>query len=321
MSSKSLTSDLPVVVVTNMAFLQLSILLLLSTACFGQLHAVSKDDGILLLDGPDSALFYRTAPHEKNGISNFIHPLWVPDGSALTLDHPADHPHHRGIFWAWRRIAVDGKDVADSWVFNNFSYKVSEAEAEKVNDGLRLRAVVQWLSPNVQDEDGRQTPFVEERILITVHEKKGIFRTIDFSIGLQALREGVTIAGYDNESELSGFSIRMETPDDLVFRSPQGTLTPRWPAMQAGPWVDISGSPGKGGKTAGITIMSHPDNPPPHGLWNLRQKDSMQNIVFPGREPFTLPLHEPLILKYRLVVHEGIACAAPPDSLYQNFAR
>ncbi len=274
---------------------------------------------MLVLDGSDSVLFYRTAPHGENGISNCIHPLWALDGNVLTLDHPEDHPHHRGIFWAWRRIALGGKNVADSWVLDDFSYKVPEAGAERVEDGLGIRTVVHWFSPNVTDENGRQTPFVEEQVLITIHEKKGIFRVIDFSFALKALREGVTIAGYDNESELSGFSIRMKTPVDLVFNGKNGRLTPHWPAMKAGLRVDISGSLGRAGRQAGITIMSHPGNPPPHGLWNLRQKNSMQNVVFPGRKPFLLSTDRFIVLRYRLVIHKGDISAVPVDSLSDAF--
>jgi hypothetical protein len=35
--------------------------------------------------------------------SDHIHPLSEPGGAVLTKDWPVDHPHHRGIYWAWRR--------------------------------------------------------------------------------------------------------------------------------------------------------------------------------------------------------------------------
>jgi hypothetical protein len=37
--------------------------------------------------------------------SDYIHPLYGLNGEMLTNDWPdADHPHHRGIFWAWLEV-------------------------------------------------------------------------------------------------------------------------------------------------------------------------------------------------------------------------
>ena len=33
--------------------------------------------------------------------SGYIHPLVGPGGAVLTADWPVDHPHHRGVYWAW----------------------------------------------------------------------------------------------------------------------------------------------------------------------------------------------------------------------------
>ena len=36
--------------------------------------------------------------------SDYIHPLYGLNGEVLTLDWPVDHPHHRGIYWAWPEV-------------------------------------------------------------------------------------------------------------------------------------------------------------------------------------------------------------------------
>src|SRR5512141_1346076 len=33
--------------------------------------------------------------------SSYLHPVYTPDGTVLTDDFNKDHPHHRGVFWAW----------------------------------------------------------------------------------------------------------------------------------------------------------------------------------------------------------------------------
>ena len=36
--------------------------------------------------------------------SDYIHPLYGLDGEMLTRDWSLDHPHHRGIYWAWPEV-------------------------------------------------------------------------------------------------------------------------------------------------------------------------------------------------------------------------
>ncbi len=36
--------------------------------------------------------------------SDYIHPLYGLDGEVLTRDWSIDHPHHRGIYWAWPEV-------------------------------------------------------------------------------------------------------------------------------------------------------------------------------------------------------------------------
>lgn len=44
--------------------------------------------------------------------SNYIHPLYGPSGELLTRDWSKDHPHHRGIYWAWPEVEF-GKKLGD----------------------------------------------------------------------------------------------------------------------------------------------------------------------------------------------------------------
>jgi len=54
--------------------------------------------------------------------------------------------------------------------------------------------------------------------------------------------------------------------------------------------------------------------------WILRQTRSMQNPVFPGREPVAVPRDRPLILKYRLVIHQGDWTQLAWDKMYRAYA-
>lgn len=288
-----------------------------------KLHTSVTPDGILVLEGPDSILLYVTALNSLNGRyrrTDYIHPIWGLNGERLTLDFPEDHLHHRGVFWAWRRILVGGSQVADSWLCKDLSWDVRHVQIEKTGDSLiTIHAEVYWLSPGEQDAHGEQKSIVRENVMVRVHKGQAHFRLIDVDIGLKALVEDVAIAGYDNESALSGFSARIKTPDDLVIASTMGKLTPQWPAMKVGAWVDFSGTFNPAGLRSGLTILIDKQNPPPEQMWNLRQKDSMQNVVFPGSKPYILPTDDFLFLKYRLVIHDDKMRMTDIGGLYEAF--
>ncbi len=77
--------------------------------------------------------------------------------------------------------------------------------------------------------------------------------------------------------------------------------------VSAGPWMDFSGTFAASGKQSGMSYLHHPSSTPNYPApWILRQKTSMQNIVFPGRKRVEVSeWTQPTILSYRLIVHEG----------------
>ncbi len=293
------------------------------------LRAVAQDwnvkksaEGVLILEGKDSVLFYQTKTKSLNGKfprADYVHPLWGVDGEVLTEDFPKDHLHHRGVFWTWHQIYVHDKEVADAWVCKDFEWNVKRADVVQQGDeSLTLQATVLWESPNVTGKKGKKKPFVRETTFIKIYREQKYFRVIDFEIRLAALEKGVAIGGSDNEKGYGGFCIRMPMPDDLRFISSTGEVIPQTLQVKAGPWMEIIGSLGKFGKKAGILIMVHKDNPPPIDRWILRRKGSMQNPVFPGRDLYHLNKND-LVLRYRLVLHEGSMHVDQINGFYKNF--
>ena len=94
-------------------------------SCTGLLTAapltVRRADGdrhVEILDGDKPVLRYnfRTVPVPKGvkgkyavARSDYIHPLYGPAGEVLTKDFSPDHPHHRGLYWAWPEVYYKGK--------------------------------------------------------------------------------------------------------------------------------------------------------------------------------------------------------------------
>jgi len=261
-------------------------------------------DGVEVLEGENPVLFYRKTTKSPNGeffMNNYIHPLYSLDGDMLTEEFPKDHLHHRGIFWAWHQIYIDTLAVGDGWIMENVSTDVVSVNTNKNNGSAQISANVLWKSKLYKN----QKPFIEEHTTITIHKALDNFRMIDFEIKLKALVPQVFIGGSDNEKGYGGFSPRIKLPENLIFTSKNGKIVPQNLQIKAGPWMDFSGSFGSSKELSGLTILCHPSTPNYVAPWILRQENSMQNIVFPGREKVNLSMDKSMVLRYRLIIHNG----------------
>lgn len=268
-----------------------------------------NEQGVLFTEGESTILFYQRTPksfENRYERCHYVHPLYDLDGNVLTEDFPPDHPHHRGIFWAWHQVLLDGKKLGDGWAIRDFSWEVSQAKVVSENDeSVTLKTVVLWKSPHWTDKKDQQKPFVREETLIRVYRAADEARKIDFTIHLLALEEGIQIGGSEDKKGYGGFSTRIRLPESIRFVGQQGEVTPDTYSLELGPWIDMSAKFGSSEAISGITILVHDSNPGYPQRWIVRQKGSMQNVAYPGRDPVKLPTDNPLVLRYRLILHRG----------------
>ncbi len=278
------------------------------TGC-STLKIVKDNEGYSVFEAGNKVLFYQVKPKSLNGKftrNNYIHPLYDLDGRIITEDFPKDHLHHRGIFWAWHQVMVGDKSVGDGWSLNDISWDITDIDIDTSNYSFaRLTAKVLWLSPLHTYPDGKQKPFISETTKITVHRTEGDLRKIDFEISLLALEDKVRIGGSNNTKGYGGFSTRIKLPDEMTFICPKGHVEPIRTQVDPAPWFDFSAKFGDDEKISGLAILSHKSNPGYPQKWILRRKRAMQNPVYPGRHPVPLSTKEPLILRYRLIIHRG----------------
>jgi hypothetical protein len=285
---------------------------------------VTKDaEGYWFREGDDRVLFYqaerKALPDGRAARSNYFHPLYDLDGNVLTEDFPKDHIHHRGIFWAWHQVRIGGATVQDQWVNRDSYWTIRKADMHSDGRSASLDLRIAWESPQFADANGARRPFVEERSVTRVHRAEGSTRKIDFHLALTALVDGVEIGGSDDAKGYGGFSYRVVMPPDIRFTGAQGTVTPIENAVEASPWMDLVASYGKSGKS-GVAVLTHPSSAGFPQRWILRAKGSMQNAVYPGRQPVPVPRDRPLILRYRLVLHRGELAPAAIDRLQAEYA-
>jgi hypothetical protein len=281
------------------------LLICMTISGFPQIKMVVKSGGFLFMEGNDSIFFYQKSPKDKGGEfsrCNYIHPLYGPDGTRLTEDFPVDHPHHRGVFWAWHQILIDNKPISDGWELKNFQQKVSSFEYILQKGIGVIKATVDWKSPLW---NSGEKAYLQEKTTIFIHPKIRNFRRIDFEIQLKSLTDRLQLGGSDDEKGYGGFSVRLKLPEDITFSSEKGVVQPSTIVIDAGNSLNMNGSFLKNEKPGGVVIYNNPQNPVPSTNWIIRKSASMQNAVFPGRKVISLLLDEPLVIKYTLLVYQG----------------
>lgn len=230
----------------------------------------------------------------------YLHPVYAPDGTVVTDDFNPNHAHHRGIFWAWPEITVNGKKD-DIWTVKGFREKfVRWVARDTKGDRARLAVENGWY-----DGDKR---FVKENVEIVAHPVEGNHRTLDFTLRFEAVSDPVTIVGTpDQKKGFGGFAFRFATPDGggskTIITTDQG-VSEKDGVMSRHPWAQISGI--YKGKPAGARIEDDPSNPGyPKNGWLMRHELCALNVSYPGLDPVILTPGKPLTLKYRVILFAG----------------
>lgn len=281
---------------------------------------------IYFSDDRKNVVVYVKRPVAKDGKfarSNYLHPILDLNGNEITEDFPADHLHHRGIFWAWHQVIVGKQKAGDGWLTKDFISDVEKTEVVYRKDGsASLIAKTKWLSPLIKIDRNALQTIINEKTTITIYPISAQTRIIDFDIELLAAAADVSIGGSDDAKGYGGFSARVRLPDDVVFRGHHGEVKPQQTAIDAGPWIDIVGSFSENQKQnaktnsdekivkdpsckSGVAIFVHPSSAGYPQKWILRSQDSMQNAVYPGRKPVAVSQTRPTVLRYRILLHQN----------------
>jgi hypothetical protein len=280
--------------------------------------ATETADGVLIREGERNVLFYQRKPKSQDGRfrrANYVHPLHDLDGRVITEDFPPDHRHHRGIYWAWHQLWVGDRQAGDGWMAKDFDWDVQTVEVRDDSPAaMSLKLHVVWTSPEIQDAAGKSLPLVDERTVIRMQRSTESQRLLDFEIRLTALQPDMRLGGSDDEKGYGGFSVRVPLPKDLQFVGTDGPVEPQASAVAAGPWLNLAAD------SWGLAILQDPRNPGFPQPWILRRERSMQNPAWPGRNPVPFKPGEPVVLRYRLVLHRGELEPPMLDRLQRDYA-
>lgn len=308
------------------AFAILAAVAVTASADGPQLRWEQNDDGVLVTEGDSNVLFYQRSDKALNGKhvrANYVHPLYDLDENVLTEDFPADHLHHRGVFWAWHQLRIGNQNVGDGWALSDLRWDVRELTPQQNPDGsLTLSLVVDWKSPRWR---GGEEAIVVEHSSVRVFPRRDDRREIDFDIQLRATNPETFIGGSEDDKGYGGFSVRIKLPKNIVFTGLQGVVTPQKTAVDPSPWMSMTGTlgdpPPQDAGESGLTVLCHPDSAGYPQPWILRAQRSMQNPVWPGRQPQLLSDEHPTMLRYRLVIHRDPVSPAVIQGWQSDYAQ
>jgi hypothetical protein len=227
--------------------------------------------------------------------SDYIHPLHGPSGEALTVDYPTDHPHHRGIYWAWPEVYYKGqkRDLhALQGVFARPS-RLIRAEGGPARATIEAESTWKW---------GDAEPIVTERAIIRAHRADADGgRLVDLEFRFTALVDGVAVARR-NQTLYGGLNPRttLHAGQKITHHTDPPGAQPR------GNWGQIVGVPAGGKGPVAIAILEHAGNPDYPGEWIQFPKIDWLQPTFPAKgSKFALSKDKPLVLRYRLWIRRG----------------
>ena len=234
--------------------------------------------------------------------SDYIHPVYGLNGEILTDDWPdGGHPHHRGVFFGWPEIEY-GSKRGDLYALQRvFARPTGNIKRTDGRDFAEIEAENRWIW---EDREA----IVHELSTIRAYRASGGERIIDLTVALQALKDSVTIATRFTNS-YGGLNIRMATTRDQDISHYSDRIT----ASPQRSWADYNGIFEGNTEASGMTILQHNDNPEYPGVWVEYPDLSWIQPTFPTPGTrYLLNKNEPLILRFRLIVHRG---AKPGDGV------
>jgi hypothetical protein len=269
---------------------------------------------IMSADGGRVALRYQVEPLADIGLpvdsACYFHPLSTPAGVVVTDVAPPDHPHHRGIFLGWVEMHGDGGLDGDFWGWGahapikgrrivNREVKLLPAGEQKDESVAGFVARNEWVAG--------ETVMVNEELRAEARFAEPSAHVLDLTYTLTAPKD-LRVARW----AFSGFCVRTTRegpepeahgPDGMVKLPNPSHVDPSsdWPAAA---WYGYTLRPGGAdAPPVGVAVIDHPNNPP--ALWHNHRGVRMLNPCVAAPGELTLNAGQPLVLRYRVVAHDG----------------
>ena len=245
-----------------------------------------------------------------------LHPVYSPSGKIVTGNHPPDHLHQRGIWFAWTHTEFEGREV-DFWNMGNEKHGGITGE-------VRFHKLVKtWSGPVhggfvsehrwIDHTSGAEKDMLHETWEVTAYHTVGLndikgnrqpaMHIIDF-VSTQTCASGtpVKLPKY-HYGGLGVRGSRLWDPVDAVqMLTSNGDDRTKGDSTKA-KWIWLGGD--VDGKTTGITVLIHPQNfrfPQPLRL----NPKNPQLCVAPSQDgEWSIEPGKPYVSRYRIIITDG----------------
>jgi hypothetical protein len=270
---------------------------------------------------------YAGAPHV------YYYPVLGPGGARMTRDYPMgheaggkeheDHPHHRSIWYSHGAV-----NNIDFWSETTKAGKILHEKFLEIKSGAEsgvIRSTCKWVAP-----DGDVT-CTDERTFRVYNRPKNE-RMFDFEITIKAGKEPVVFG----DTKEGSFGIRVA--ESMRFLQPKNKPGEGHIVLSSGPlddkawgkhgdWCDYYGP--IEGKTVGIAVFDHPQNPRHPTTWHVRDYGLFAANPFglhdfekkpSGAGDLTIEAGKAVTFRYRVYIHEGDTQSAKVAERYGEYA-
>lgn len=252
----------------------------------------------------------RAGVPERYARSTYVHPLYGVDGEVLTDDFPADHLHHRGLFWAWPHVRVGGVRY-DLWLLQGIRQQFERWGRREASAREALLEVHNgWYAGEAK--------VVDETVRFRVHPVRGGTRAVDVAFEWRVLKGPLTLQGAEGKS-YGGLTLRFAPGTNTAITIPAGRISEDL-AMTNLPWADLTRLWAGSGRTSGAAIFVAPDHPGYPPQWLLRHYGVLC-LGWPGVEPATFGEGDVIRARYRVWIHRGEVDAIRLREAYAEYCR
>ena len=242
--------------------------------------------------------------------SSYFHPLMGLDGQTYTADFPGDHFHHRGLFFGWPGIFVDGKRH-DMWHMLGIRTIFERVLYKEIGPVFALITIENgWY---IKDQK-----VMDEIMELKVWNSGKVGQTMDIRYTWKPLTE-IKIGPKDYKG-YGGLNFRFQEREGTVITNIDG---PQKTSNQVkSPWADLSGRFEGKPYMSGAAIMNKPDNLAANPGWILRASDDFGviGVAWPGNDTFTFKPGKRYSNHYRLWLHRGDVQSGCVEDIFDSYA-
>jgi hypothetical protein len=263
----------------------------------------TKGEKLTVAHGGITLLEYRYSAARPKP---YVHPLCLADGTAVSLDGPHDHVHHRGLMFAWSE--VNGIDFwgevnpapHGSIVHRKFERAAGGAMAEIV-------AVNDWVA------DGKTLLAERRTIRIPRPNSAGVF--LDWTTELKAAATPVRLAA--GSHVYNGLGIRVvPSMDGGAVLNSRGTHTIEAANGEPAEWCAYSGA------GMGVAFFDHPSNPRhPNAFFVMNRAFGYMSAAPTFRAPFELAPGGGIGFRWGVLTFRGAPDASALTRRFQSWSK